>query len=40
MFCDVKSLYPTILDALLPVGEFYELKPTKINNFAPVNKPT
>ena len=30
----------TLIAALLPVGEYYELKPEEIENFIPENTPT
>ena len=40
MFGAINSLYPTIITAKLPVGEYYELSPKKVDNFNPENTST
>ena len=35
MFGDINYLYPTVMAALFPVGEYYELKPKEIENLFP-----
>ena len=35
MFGDINSVYSIVVAALLPIGEFYELKPEEIENFIP-----
>ena len=40
MFGDINSLYPTIIAALLPVKEYYELLIEEVEHFNPENTPT
>ena len=40
LFGDINSLYPTIMVAKLPVGEFYELSSEEVDNFDPENTST
>ena len=40
MFGAINSLYPTIITAKLPVAEYYELSPKKVDNFNPENTST
>ena len=36
----MNSLFPTVMPASLPVGEYYELKSEEIENQIPENTPT